>query len=151
MNKLIISFVFITLFLYGCSIPRGKKIYAEESKKIKECRARWSYSPIENELELEILYFTGITHTTFKSHPNFVIGVTSQNDTIGIINFSSENDWTKGNKVKVIKDIQLQRNLQLSSMNSKPIFYVSKSRKENKLQCAITNIYFGKLIEIIGN
>ncbi len=148
MNKNLVSLVCYILFFYGCTIFKGQKFYHKESQKILECRANWTYSSIENELEMEVLFFVGKSFGTTISHPNFFIGKTIQNDTIGVIDYFSDIKFSKGNSVKFINDINLHKTLESSNMSNKPIFYVSKRKIDSKLQCAVTNVYYGTVNDL---
>ena len=142
-----ITTCFLLFIFIGCSTLNRNDII-EQTSIIENCRKNWEYKSIDGMIELEILKYRKKSHRTMISHPSFFIGKTVQNDTIGIIEYYTERDWKKGDRVKFIKDKYEEDISDIkTNMSNKPIFYVSTKRNKKDLQCSITTIYYGKVFE----
>ena len=79
-----------------------------------------------------------------RSWPNLFIGIDSKNDTIGIIeNFTSQ-DFRRGEQL-TFEPYDYGIDIEYGFL--KPVFRVRKKKKESKLYCSIRTLYYAKLIE----
>jgi len=72
-------------------------------------------------------------------YPNFIIGVTANSDTIGIIDKDFNGTINKNDKISVSPAIWSEEDKELI----KPLFTVFKKTKENNLCCSVKIIYYG--------
>ena len=144
-NNIIACFL-LFIFISCSTLNRNDTI--EQTSIIENCRKNWEYKSLNGIIELEILEHTKKSHTTSISYPSFFIGVTTQKDTIGMIDYFSEGSWKKGDILKFSKD-QYGKEISKkhSSMSNKPIFY-TYGKNPTGYQCSINTIYYGKILEV---
>ena len=137
----------IILCLFGCaSSSHLSKNVNREKQKIEQCRKNWVFKSLDKELSINVLLYDKKGRYDLVSWPNFFIGIDTQGDTIGVIEYETDLEYRKGDIVTFLPS-QRKSSIsdQLDSKMDEPVFKVRKKAKENDLYCAVELIYYGKL------
>lgn len=143
MKSYLVLFYVVCICL-GC---RPSKTYYEiEGERVRNCREKWSYDSLQTKTEIKLLLFDKKGHFDLTTWPNFFIGVTNTNDTIGIISFETYNNIQIG-KVYTFFPAKVPDTPKKATYlnNVIPIFTVHKHKNKNNYYCAIDTLYFGEL------
>ncbi len=134
----------LTFCLTSCIMHsmRSKKYWNIEKKKMETCRKEWKYVDLTKKTELKVLLFRKKYNYDRLSFPNFIIGITTDSDTIGIIDKDFDGTIKKNEKITVLPTIWTETEKELI----KPVFAVYKNTKDNDLHCSVKIVYYG-LIE----
>jgi hypothetical protein len=140
-NKLsIMAIVIMASILPSCYV-RSKNYRLREKKKIVDCMSKWTYKDLQKEQEVRVLLFSSKRHYSLAFFPNFIIGLTETNDTIGFVDEDFDGKITKRSKIKIIP---LDR-IVVDKERIEPGLTVHNKVKENDLYCAVKEVYFGKI------
>jgi hypothetical protein len=140
------AFVLTLILLYSCNSIRQIGFKPEDTEFVKACRQNWIYSDLTDTVSIRLLLQDKEGRYDLVSWPNLFIGVTNQNDTIGIIdNFSTL--VYKKNKILTFMPYYYGTEPQKGLSGLWPVFTVHRNDKKNKLYCSVNNLYYGKLIE----
>jgi hypothetical protein len=134
--KQIVSLFSLAITINGCLI-HSNRYWDLEFKKVKSCRKNWTYESLTQKTDLKVLLFNKQSHWCLSYFPNFIIGVTGNSDTIGIIDNTFNGIIKRNENISIIpvKDLIMER----------PIFSVSKKPIENNLNCSVKTIYSGHI------
>jgi hypothetical protein len=146
-SRRLLIFITITLFaiisilvLTSCHI-RSKSFWKEEKTKVETCQNLWAYEDLPESQLITALLFNAKWNHDVSSFPNFLIGVTKNNDTLAIMDKNFEGNIKHGDIVTVVPE----RWSQVEKDIKKPLFTVNPRSDENDLYCAVRTIYYGKI------
>jgi hypothetical protein len=72
------------IILASCSV-RSNDYWRNETRKIEDCRSKWTYKDLQCEQELTVLLFSPKKQFDLSFFPNFILGLTETNDTIAFL------------------------------------------------------------------
>lgn len=145
-NRVIVFFITLLTLLISCNSIRKIGLKSEDIDFVESCRQNWSYLDLKDTVTIRLLMQDKKGRYDLVSWPNLFIGVTNQNDTIGLIdNFTT-------------KEYQINSSLTFAPHNYgtdiekvlggyTPVFTVHKKDKENRLYCSIKTLFYCKLID----
>jgi len=131
-----------TMLFFSCSPRLGKDIN-QQVEKMEKCRKVWTYKDIlkEQKLSLKVILFDKRDYRSAITFPAFVIGVTSGNDTVGVIDKSFEANIEIGEKVIITNDTWRD----IDTIAFVPALLISKDEKRNDLYCVVKVVYRAKI------
>lgn len=133
---LIVCLIFISCFKYN-----SKKIINQEYDKIKKCRDNWLYEDLKERKELKVLLFDKKMYFHNHYFPNFIIGVTSTNDTMAILDMKFEGLINKSSLI-IAEPHQWSNE---EKEEHPPVFIVHKKPEEDDLLCRVKYVYYCKI------
>ncbi|MEO8146224.1 MAG: hypothetical protein ABI723_01240 [Bacteroidia bacterium] len=92
-------------------------------------------------MDLKVLLYLEKFHYDVSSFPNFIIGVTMNSDTVGIIDKDFDGIINKNEKITVSPQVWTDTDKEIL----KPVFWVNKKSKINDLQCSVKRVYYGRI------
>ena len=115
----------------------------KEHARIKECRQPWSYANIgDQRFEITVLYYYSKRVNGETNYPNFLIGITANGDTIGILDKYYSSALSKDDKVVVVGgDWEVDDQIFDYAM-----YQYSLNPKENDLFCKINLVLRGRIL-----
>lgn len=140
-------YLIVLLFFLSCKIRKSDAEYLARTQKQEACLDNLIYTDLKDSLEITNLFFSKyvVAHTA-AVFPNFIIGVTVNNDTIGCVDEmpddSLEYDIKMGQKLKIIPH-------NWNATNKKYLkvpFYVVSKKKKVEFYCSIKTIYYCKFL-----
>lgn len=140
-------FLIVTMFFLSCKTNKQNFEFLSRTQKQEECYDNLVYIDLVDTMEITNLFFCKyeFAHTSVV-FPNFIIGVTVNNDTIGFVdqmpNDSIEYDIKIGQKLKVIP---YNWNA-INKKNLKVPFYVVSKKKKMEFYCSIKTVYYCKFL-----
>ena len=112
--------------------------FVDETKKLDSCNKRLIYSDLSEKTNLTVLFFSEKGSYDLSSWPNFIIGYTSNNDTIGIIDKDFDGKIKKFDNIIVLPTVWKQYEKDLIHGT----FYQYRKRtKRNKIFCSYKIVY----------
>lgn len=130
--------------LFGSCHSMDNAFRQREMERIHQCYNAWEYTVLKDSMTVTVLLFDAKERYDLSFHPNFIIGVTSTNDTIAFID-KEYNDRIKiGSKVFLEPqewDIDEKEVI-------KPALIVRKNEQENSLYCIISKVNYCKIIKV---
>jgi hypothetical protein len=135
-------FVTFILLIGACNQRLAPDFIGKESSKLTECRNKWSYKDLSKEMGVRVLLFTEkeITHGYISS--NFIIGVSSNLDTIGFMDKDFEGRLKKNDLINLLP-------FQWSEMDKEKYivgFRIHKNVMDNNLYCNVKTIYRCRIV-----
>lgn len=129
--------------LASCHV-RSSDYWRNETRKIEDCRSKWTYKDLQHEQELTVLLFSPKHHFDLSFFPNFLIGLTETKDTIAFLDKNFDKRVVIGSKIKLLpyKWTEVEKEI------IKPAFMAHKKLKDNDLYCSVKEVYFGKILFI---
>lgn len=136
-------FLFLTLAfaLNGCYV-RSKRYWRAEEAKMQRCRGDWTYEDLPAKKELTVLLFRG-RFEFMRIYPAFAIGITSDHDTIAVMDKDFDTTLRSGQKIT----ISPANWTPIEKVEMDPVFSVYPKRKTNDLHCAVKKVYYVKFEE----
>ncbi len=123
----------------------SKEKWENEKLYVEHCRNQWSYLDLKDTLKIEVIDFKNQWGHSVVHFPSFFIGITSNKDTVGIIDYDFNSMVEIGEELKFAPGIS--RYEPEKRLNGhRPCFSVSHKRELNKINCSITNVFYGVLI-----
>ena len=95
------TYLLSVITLASCYV-RSSDYWRNETKKIEDCRSKWTYKDLQREQELTVLLFSPKQHFDLSFFPNFLIGLTETKDTIAFIDKDFENRIEIGSKINLV-------------------------------------------------
>jgi hypothetical protein len=135
--------ILITVLHSDCTSSRHAQLVDVEYSKLNNCKKQWVYHNLTDTTELKVLLFNKKGRYHLSSWPNFLIGINSKGDTIGVIDGLSNEDFNNGITVRFTPhnygdDID-------KVLNHHPTLVVHKRDEKNKLYCSINRVFYGKV------
>ncbi len=141
MKTLIISIVFLLIILtLGC---QTQQFYNSEFERIDQCQNKWTYKDLENNLQIKAIYYLPMSHFDIVTFPNFVIGITANNDTIGVVDKNYKGTINKNDLITIGSSKWSDE----EKRSLKPKILISKRKNENSIYCKLNLVYYGKIIK----
>lgn len=158
-NKIIYQLILIVI-LSSCnysnlnlwSSKRTYKFWINEHERISSCRDLWIYDDLGTEIKIKVLYYQQKQYYSAAAFPNFIIGLTNQHDTLGIIDFFSKKITIKIGDSIIVKPCdsiaKQTENTRCCVENElkesiKPLYIISKYKNDNNIFCSVKYIYYG--------
>jgi hypothetical protein len=127
--------------LSGCSTQ--KRYIDKEFDKMETCRKAWAYKELKESTQIKVLLFNKKFNYDISSFPNFIIGVTKDLDTIGIIDNAFVGTINKSENISVLPSHLTD----IENAMTKPVFSVHKDSKTNNLYCSVKTVYYGQIMK----
>jgi hypothetical protein len=142
-RKKIIYLLILILCVSGCKLHlrHSKKYWDAEKQKIETCRDRWKFIDLAETIELKVLLFNKKSQYDLSVFPNFVIGVTANSDTIGIVDNEFSGIVKQNEKISVSPALWTEEDKQLYF----PAFTIYPNSNDNDLHCSIKKIFYGQI------
>jgi hypothetical protein len=136
-----VKFLFIFL-AFACSNKTSKQLY-KQSNRLNDCRKNWHYINTKSgdEITLRVILFDKRDYYDVATYPCFVIGVTPNNDTVGVVDKVFEDAVEVGKNVKATYDTWRD----IDTLTFIPAFLISKDEKRNGLYCSVKTVYRAKI------
>ena len=140
-------FLIVTMFFLSCKTNKPNFEFLSRTQKQEECFDNLFYTDLKDSMVITNLFFSKyeFAHTA-AVFPNFIIGVTENNDTIGFVDEmpddSIEYDIKMGQKLKIIPH-------NWNAINKKYLkapFYVVSKKKKMEFYCSIKTVYYCKFL-----
>jgi len=144
MERQKIIYLLILIFgMTGCKshLLRSKKYWDTEKQKMEICRKSWKFMDLTEKIELKVLLFNKKRQFDLSVFPNFVIGVTANSDTIGIIDKDFSGIINRNEKTTVSPAMWTEEEMQLYV----PSFSVYPNSNDNDLHCSVKKIFRGQI------
>ncbi len=132
--------LFMVLTLLSCTSTKQIANY----QTIKDCRSKWIFKDLEMKDSIKILLIEYQMRRDLVYFPNFIIGVTNDGDTIGVldrINHDIHDFGQKGKRINIIPS----RWSEEEKNNKKPVFRIYKDPNDFNLICRALTIYYGAI------
>jgi hypothetical protein len=142
----IISFLVAALSFFSCNTIREIGFEPQDKKIVEDCRNNWMYEDLKDTITIRLLLLDKKGRYDIVSWPNLFIGITNDNDTIGLIDDFSTKDF-KINSLLTFVPYDYGIEIGKSKDGLTPVFTVHKKDKENKLYCSIKSLFYGKLTD----
>ncbi len=120
----------------GCYI-RSKKYWRTEEAKMQDCRNGWNYQDLPEKKEFTVLLFRRRVEF-YRIYPAFAIGVTSDMDTVAIVDKDFDTTLKTGQKIT----ISPAEWTAMEKVEMDPVFSVYPHRKTNDLHCVVKEVYY---------
>ena len=130
----------LTLLITSCSI-HSKKYQKKYKDRNESCQLNWTYDDLTSKTELRVLLFEKKWSFDTAFSPNFVIGITSNLDTIGIIDIHFSGTVKKDDVISVLPTPRTANEIRLYT----PSLPVYKTKKDNDLICSVKTVYYGRI------
>ncbi len=130
----------ILILLNTCMVNR-QAYWKTERNKVDSCYVSWQYEDLSVEVQLKVLLFNQKYRHDLHLYPNLIIGVTSNGDTIGIMDRPYSGSLKSGDQVIVLPTFWTAKEKELPS----PSYVIHKRSTENDLYCVIDTVYYGKI------
>jgi hypothetical protein len=121
---------------------RHAKVSEAELERVETARSKWKYADLAEEKEITVLLFSKKFSVCMSSYPNFLVGITSAHDTIGIVDLYFEGELKRGEAIKV-KPVELDE--ALKGLIGKPSVSVYFKPSDNDIQCAVKTVYYAEI------
>ena len=127
----------------GCKLQLrcSKKYWDAEKQKVETYRDRWKFIDLTETIELKVLLFNKKRHYDLSVFPNFVIGVTANSDTIGIVDKEFSGILNQNEKISVSPALWTEEDKQLYF----PALTIYPNSNDNNLHCSVKKIFYGKI------
>ena len=133
------SLYILIIVLVSCNTY--KQAQNDDLKRIVECRKSILDSNIQVNTQVKVILFDEQMYYDVAFYPALVIGITSENDTIGIVDSSFKDKLFLNQLIWIYPDTS---NI-LRTDGLRPLLSVSKDRSRNNLYCSIKVLYKGKI------
>ena len=146
MRKIRIKVFSISLLtiLISCNSIRLIGFKPEDRDFVESCRKNWTYYDLKDTATIRLLMHDKKGHYDLVGWPNLFIGITNQNDTIGMLDDFTSMEYTVNSKLTFVPynyGTEIEKTLV-----GKPAFIIHRKDNENKLYCSIKSLYYCKLI-----
>ena len=148
-KKLCIRIVNVCLFLLllnSCGVIKNRGFNAEDTDFVEICRQNWTYLDLQNTVTIRLLHQDEKGHYDLVNWPNLFIGVTNQNDTVGVIDNFTTKEYDS-DIFLTFSPYDYGTDIEKSFTGLKPVFRVHRKDKINRLYCSVVNLYYGKLVD----
>lgn len=145
--KIYLSFTLLVIqsVFYSCSL-RSSSYWESETKKMRDCQASWRFIDLDKAQEVTVLLFQGKSRFHLYAYPNLIIGVTSLNDTIGILDKDFSEPLISGDRILLTAQNWSEKEKDIL----KPLFTLYNSSVENDLYCKVSTVFYGKITRTKG-
>tara|TARA_B110000211_G_C14077615_1_gene552933 strand:- start:808 stop:1581 length:774 start_codon:yes stop_codon:yes gene_type:complete len=122
---------------------------------VSNCRRYWEYLPLRDTIKVNVLSFSKKFNSCMILHPNFMIGLTKQGDTIGIVDVELNDVLIVPSKETFVTKYNCLVGLPLSkerypcvceNKTLATFSYRSGKDADNSIYCAIKKVYYAKII-----
>lgn len=123
----------------NCTINKNK-YRIKTAEYLESCEKKWTYMELKSSNIYKVLLFSkgGAGHN--RKHSSFIIAISQDKDTIGLVDHETEFSTEPGDVIKFEPG-----NWSLEAKeNIFPRFIVYKEEKINKLHCKIKKVYYGR-------
>lgn len=128
----------LALTFGGCYV-RSKRYWRAGEAQMERCRGDWNYLDLDGKKEVTILLFRKKIDF-MRIYPAFVIGITSDHDTIAAIDKDFDTTLQAGQKITISPaDWTTMEKVELE-----PVFSVYPRQKTNDLHCVVKKVYFSR-------
>lgn len=140
---LFVMFLISSCFLQRKSVREQKLI--EEDKYVEKCREAWQYSDLKEEKCLEVILFREASYISIVKRSSIFFCTNHTGDTIAVLDMDYQGDIKPGTKI-VFEPFLWNDN---QKMYIHPPYFYSIHRDFNEIFCAVTNVYYGKVKEVL--
>lgn len=140
---LFMMFLFSSCFLQRRSVKEQK--HEKEKEYVRGCREAWQYSDLQEEKSLEVILFGEAMQVSIVKRSGIFFCINSIGDTIAVLDMDYQGKIKPG--TKVVFEPFLWEDWQKKAFT--PIFFVYARRHKNEIFCAVKNVYYGKVKEVI--
>lgn len=131
----------LAVLLSGCTVQIRN---ADRTlNKMETCQNSWTYKDLKEKIEIRVLLFNKKFNYDLSHFPNFAIGVTSDLDTIGIIDNVFQGTIIKNDYISVLPT---QKTV-FEKIMSTPVFSVNKGLRTLNLFCSVKTVYYGQIVK----
>ncbi|WP_163718787.1 hypothetical protein [Mangrovibacterium lignilyticum] len=141
----VILLIFLASLL-SCNTIRKIGFKPEDTDFVKNCREDWTYSDLKDTISIRLLLHDKKGRYDLVSWPNLFIGITNQNDTIGLIDNFTTIEYKVNSKLTFVP-YDYGTEIEKALGGYAPVFTVHRKDKENRLYCSIKSLYYCKLID----
>lgn len=141
-------FLFIMFLISSCFAKRKsvkEQRLIEEDKYVKNCREAWQYSDLRNEQCLEVVLFREASYISIVKRSSIFFCTNHFGDTLAVLDMDYKGDIKSGTKV-VFEPYAWSDN---QKKYIQPPYFYSIHRDFNEIFCAVTNVYYGKVKEVL--
>jgi hypothetical protein len=139
MMKYVIMLLSSFIFLTSCLSINQKRIMRQDGR-VMDCRKKWVYKDLENELQVKVLLFDKMYSYDLLTFPNFIIGTTIAGDTIGILDNEYNGTVKKGENITILAE-----KWRINKSEREPVYTVYPQKKYNDILCSVKILYYGKI------
>lgn len=138
-----IATVFISLLFVSCfHLKEGNNEWLKNQHDLmRNCKENWLYEDLKDSFKIKVLLVDKEMRHGPKYFPNFIIGITKENDTIGVL-YKSFNEIIQEGEIVSIFPSNWNSDEKLEFIH---MIRVSDKQKRNSLYCSIVNVYWVKL------
>lgn len=131
------AILLLSSFAFSGCYHRSKKYWSREEAKMERCRGDWTYLDLDQPKEVSILLFRK-KFDFMRIYPAFIIGVTSDHDTIAAIDKDFDTIMKAGQKV-IISPSEWTP---MEKVEIDPVFSVYPRTATNDLHCTVKKVYY---------
>ncbi len=133
--------IILAFLLSGCTAQ--KRNMERKLNKMETCQNFWTYKDLKEKIEIRVLLFNKKFNYDLSHFPNFAIGVTSDLDTIGIIDNVFQGTIIKNDYISVLPT----QTTVFEKVMSPPVFSVNKGLRTVNLFCSVKTVYYGQIVK----
>lgn len=141
MRMKLLGILCLSVFLFSGCYLRSKKFWAREEAKIEQCRGQWKFSDLSETQDLKVLLFRDRFYFDVNLFPAFIIGVTSNSDTVGVVDKDFEGILKIGQQITISPAGWTPSEKE----TIRPVYSVYPKSKTNDLHCAAKEIFYAKI------
>ncbi len=131
----------LAVLLSGCTAH--KRNTDRTLNKMETCQNSCTYKDLKEKIEIRVLLFNKKFNYDLPHFPNFAIGVTSDLDTIGIIDNVFQGTIIKNDYISVLPT----QTTVFEKVMSPPVFSVNKGLRTVNLFCSVKTVYYGQIVK----
>ncbi len=107
------------------------------------CTRKWQLQVLKKELDLTVLTFVKAKIFDLISYPAMVVGVTSEGDTVRVLQYRFKEDINRGERIVIVPDTNkyVGDPISIALMNY-PV-ELAKNEQEDSLYCQVAKTYMG--------
>lgn len=136
--------LFVMFLLSSCFLQR--RSVEEEKEYVRKCREAWQYSDLLEEKCLEVILFGEAMQVSIVKRSGIFFCTNNAGDTLAILDMDYQGDIKPG--TKVVFEPFLWEDWQKKAFPPPFLVYYTR-RHKNEIFCAVTNVYYGKVKEVL--
>ena len=138
-----ILIIFVLIFS-SCRMLKKVGYQADDTTYIESCRKEWTFNELKDTITIRLIMHDQKGRYDTSTWPNFFIGITNQQDTIGLIDDFTLKSYKKNELLSFAPYFYGTEHTEPFGLD--PVFTIHRNNKKNKLYCSVKKIYYGKLI-----
>jgi hypothetical protein len=134
----------VTLLLTACT-ARQERRWAERDRRMTECRNGWTYLQQKEHAAIRVIYFQSTFPFDEVTYPNFIIGITTEGDTIGAVDRLLPSGTAIGDTIGFGPAPWMDEEI----LSTRPAYQVFDDKRLNALYCAVRTIHYGRIDTLV--